>query len=277
MTEQVYKDNLKAYEAFLCTEEKSRLTIEKYMRDVKKFLLFAEDREITKELVCHYKAYLTASGYAPRSVNSMLASVNSLLTFLGLGDCRVKQLRIQRQTYCSEDKELTRQEYIHLLRAAEGTRLHLILQTICGTGIRISELAYFTVEALQEGSIHISCKGKNRTILVPAKLRRHLLRHAEKQGITAGPVFLNSRGLPIDRSTIWHQMKRLCQKAGVAASKVFPHNLRKLFARAFYKAEKDIAKLADILGHYSIETTRIYIMETGENHRRKLERLGLVV
>ena len=208
----------------------------------------------------------------------MLASLNSLLDFLEWTDCKVKTLRCQRQTYCSEDKELSEAEYMRLLEASKHQeQLNLVIQTICGTGIRVSELRYFTVEAVSRGEITVQCKSKTRTILVPGKLKKLLLNYARRCGIYDGVIFITKHGKPMDRSNIWAQMKRLCTAAGVNPSKVFPHNLRKLFARTFYGIEKDIAKLADILGHSSINTTRIYIMTTGTEYRRKIERLGLVV
>ena len=190
----------------------------------------------------------------------------------------MKSIRLQRQTYCAADKELTRGEYMRLLGAAQNRpQLCLLMKTICGTGIRVSELRYFTVEAVRRGEVTIDCKSKTRTNLVPGKLKKLLLDYAKRRSIRTGPIFVTRTGRPLDRSTIWARMKSLCKKAGVNPSKVFPHNLRKLFARTFYGLEKDIAKLADILGHSSIDTTRIYIMTTGVEHRRKLERLGLVV
>ena len=213
-----------------------------------------------------------------RSVNSMLASINSFLDFMNWSDCKVKNLRLQRQMYCAEDRELTKSDYLRLLEASHHDRtLHLILQTICATGIRVSELRHFTVEAVCCGEITVHCKNKTRVILIPMKLRRLLESYAKKRQIIAGPIFLGAKGKPLDRSVIWRRMKQLCRRAGVKETKVFPHNLRKLFARTFYHVEKDIAKLADILGHSSINTTRIYIMTTGTEHRRKIERLGLVV
>lgn len=198
--------------------------------------------------------------------------------FLGLQNCKVKNIRLQRQTYSAEDKELTKAEYLRLLEASrKNKQLNLVIQTICGTGIRVSELRYFTVEAVRRGEIVIDCKGKTRTILVPGKLKNILLNYAKRRGITAGAIFVTRTGKPLNRSNIWSAMKKLCESAGVKPSKVFPHNLRKLLARTFYGIEKDIAKLADILGHSSINTTRIYIMTTGTEHRRKIERLGLVV
>ena len=225
-----------------------------------------------------WKKQLLQDGYAVRSINSMLASVNSLLVFLGWHECKVKNIRTQRQTYCAEERELTKAEYLRLLAASKKNKqLNLVLQTICGTGIRVSELQFFTVEAVRCGEITVSCKSKTRTILVPGKLKNILLNYAKRCDITSGAIFVGKNGKPLDRSSIWRQMKQLCKAAGVQESKVFPHNLRKLFARTFYGIEKDIAKLADILGHSSINTTRIYIMTTGQEHRRKIERLGLVV
>lgn len=263
---------------YLIREEKSGATCEKYLRDVYNFQVFVGDAPVTKELVMAWKNALMAKGYAVRSVNSMLASVNSFLVFMGWHDCKVKNIRLQRQTYCAEEKELTKAEYLRLLEASKkNEQLNLVIQTICGTGIRVSELRYFTVEAVRHGEITVNCKSKTRTILVPGKLRKLLLNYAKHKHITAGAIFVGKSGKPLDRSSIWRQMKQLCKDAGVKESKVFPHNLRKLFARTFYGIEKDIAKLADILGHSSINTTRIYIMTSGTEHRRKIERLGLVV
>lgn len=263
---------------YLRREEKSTATQEKYLRDVKAFCKYTSDNELSKELVVDWKKHLVVQGYAVRSINSMLASVNCLLEFLGLSNCKVKNIRMQRQTYCAEDKELTKAEYLRLLQASKkNEQLNLVIQTICATGIRVSELQYFTVEAIRNGEVTVDCKNKTRTILVPGKLKNLLLNYAKRHGITAGAIFVTRTGKTLNRSNIWAAMKNLCETAGVKASKVFPHNLRKLFARTFYGIEKDIAKLADILGHSSINTTRIYIMTTGFEHRRKIERLGLVV
>ena len=195
-----------------------------------------------------------------------------------MSNCKAKNIRTQRQTYCAEDKDLTKAEYLRLLAASKkNEQLNLVIQTICGTGIRVSELRYFTVEAIRHGEVTVDCKNKTRTILVPDKLKNILLHYAKRHGVTTGSIFVTRTGKPLNRSNIWSAMKKLCEAAGVKPSKVFPHNLRKLFARIFYGIEKDIAKLADILGHSSINTTRIYIMTTGTEHRRKIERLGLVV
>lgn len=270
--------HLEKFYTHLICEEKSPVTIRKYLRDVRCFMSFVSDRPVTKEVTLAYKNDLQTNGYAVRSVNSMLAALNGFLKFLGWNDCTVKNLRCQRKVYCPEEKELTKGEYLRLLEASRGQpQLNLVLQTICSTGIRVSELKYFTIEAIRRGEVAVRCKGKNRTILVPDKLKKMLLNYAKNKGITTGAIFVTRNGNPLDRSNIWFRMKQLCAAAGVISSKVFPHNLRKLFARTFYAIDKDIAKLADILGHNSIETTRIYIMSTGVEHRRKIERLGLVI
>ena len=275
---KITEEMLRSYHQYLLREEKSTATVEKYLRDVRAFAFYAGESEITKEVVLEYKRELQEKEYAVRSINSMLASLNSFLIYMGWTDCKVKSFKLQRQVYCAEEKELTKAEYERLLKAAEkNEQLRLVMQTICGTGIRVSELKFFTVEAVSRGEVIVNCKAKTRTILIPGKLRKRLLDYARKQKIRSGVIFLTRNGKPLDRKTIWAQMKGLCKAAGVNPSKVFPHNLRKLFARTFYGIEKDIEKLADILGHSSIDTTRIYIMTTGTEHRRKIERLGLVV
>lgn len=269
---------IKEFSDYLKSEEKSRATQEKYIRDVYAFYKYVKDRPLTKELVIAYKKECISLGYAARSVNSMLASINSFLRFVGLEELRVKNIRIQQQIYCAKEKELTKSEYMLLLDAAKSNeQLYLLLQTVCGTGIRVSELKFFTVEAVRKGAITVNCKNKTRTILIPHKLANILLKYAKKMKITDGAIFLGKNGKPLDRSCIWRSMKKLCQIAGVCATKVFPHNLRKLFARTFYSVEHDIAKLADILGHSSINTTRIYIMTTVKEYYQKIERLGLVL
>ena len=272
------ENHLQSFEQNLYTEEKSAATIGKYLRDVRAFFTYTGAQAITKEIVVAFKNRLVEQNYAVGSINSMLASLNSLFNFLGWQDCKVRNIRQQRQTYCAEDKELTKDEYMRLLKAAENQpQLCLIMKTICGTGIRVSELQYFTVEAVRRGEVTIRCKGKTRTVLLPGPLKKLLLQWARENKISEGAIFITRNGKPVNRSNIWAQMKKLCEKAGVKHTKVFPHNLRKLFARTFYGLEKDIAKLADILGHSSIDTTRIYIMTTGSEHRRKIEKLGLVV
>ena len=266
------------YARHLVNEEKSGLTIQKYLRDIQNFLKFSEKQPITKELTIAYKQDLIARNYAVSSVNSMLAALNGFLDFLGWHDCKIKVVRTQRKIYCAEDKELTKTEYLRLLAASKNQpQLNLIIQTICATGIRISELQFFTLEAIKRGEVRVRCKNKTRLIFVPGSLRTRLMNFAKQHNVTTGAVFVTRSGKPLDRSNIWTQMKNLCQKAQVNPKKVFPHNLRKLFARTFYSMEKDIAKLADILGHGSIETTRIYIMSTGAEHRRQIERMGLII
>lgn len=269
---------LHVFAGHLQREEKSEATRAKYLRDVRKLQQYLSDCPVTRERISAWKESLVAQGYAVRSINSMLASVNSLLSLLGWQECRVKNLRLQRQTYCPEEKELTRPEYLRLLSAAGNSpRLMLALQTICATGIRVSELGCFTVESVRRGEIRITCKGKTRIILIPGKLQNRLLAYARQEKILSGIIFVSKTGKPWNRSCIWRKMKALCRAAQVKTSKVFPHNLRKLFARTFYASQKDIAKLADLLGHSSINTTRIYIMSTGTEHRRQLERLGLLL
>ena len=263
---------------YLEHEEKSYATVEKYRRDVIVFWKVVGNEPLTKEAVMIYKKILIEKNYAVTSINSMLASVNAFLEYLNLREFKVKHIRTQHQTYCSEDKELYKDEYLRLLEASKkNEQLNLVIQTICGTGIRVSELQFFTVEAVQCGKIVVACKNKTRTILVPGKLRKLLLSYAKRKHITKGMIFITCKGAPLNRSNIWLAMKKLCEAAKVKATKVFPHNLRKLFARTFYGMEKDIAKLADVLGHSSINTTRIYIMTTGAEHLRKIERLGLVI
>lgn len=269
---------LNSFEQYLTREEKSRATIKKYLRDLRCFAAYAAEQELNKELVLGWKQSLLDAGYRPRSVNSMLAAVNVWLRSVGREECRVKSLRLQRQVYSRPDQELTRQEYERLLQAAsERPRLRMLLQTICATGIRVSELRYFTVGAVREGEVTVNCKSKTRTVLIPDALCRELLAYAGREGIADGAVFRTRTGRPLDRSNIWAEMKSLCASAGVEPEKVYPHNLRKLFARAFYGQDQDIAKLADVLGHSSIETTRIYIMTTGAEHRQTLERLHLLL
>lgn len=263
---------------YLVEDEKSSATIERYSRSVKSFLVYASGEKLSKKLVLGYKGKLIEQGYSARSINASLAGINSLLNYLNAKDCRVKNMKVQKQLYLSEEKELTKAEYIKLLKRADGNRkLQMIMETICGTGIRVSELKYFTVDAIETGEIRIRLKGKSRIIMIPRKLRNKLLDFAKSEGIKSGILFRNGKGEAMDRSVIWVMMKRLCKGSGVTPSKVFPHNLRKLFARCFYKIEKDIAKLADILGHSSLETTRIYIMTSGSEHRRIINQLDLVL
>ena len=278
MTETYITETMIAqYAQRLHEEEKSKVTIDKYVHDVRVFAKFSGKQELSKELTISYKQYLSSCGYKILSVNSMLAALNSFLTFCGRTDCKVKLCRVQKKTYLAANKELSKAEYRQLLNAARhDKRLWLLLQTICATGIRVSELQYFTVEAVKNGEITVACKSKTRSILIPSSLQKLLLQYTHDAGITEGILFRTRTGRPLNRSNIWASMKRLCVQANVNPDKVFPHNLRKLFARTFYSLDKDIAKLADILGHSSINTTRIYIMTTGTEHRNQMERLGLL-
>ena len=267
------------FKEHLILEERSEKTIEKYIRDVKAFSLYAKSKAITKETVIAYKNHLQEN-YAVRSVNSMLASINSLFAFLNWFDLRVKSLKLQQQVFCSEEKELTRAEYKRLCQTAKqkkNQRLNLIIQTICATGIRVSELVYITIEAAKCGEAIVNCKAKTRSVFIVKELKQKLLRYAAEQEIKSGMIFVTKNGKPINRTNIWREMKALCKDANVNPQKVFPHNLRHLFARTFYGIEKDIAKLADILGHSSINTTRIYIISTGTEHRRRMENMHLII
>ena len=268
------------YKTHLIREERSFETIRKYIHDVEVFFRFLPaDKTFCKETVLAYKQML-AENYRVSSANSMLAALSGFLSFAGMKNCRVKQFRMQRRTFRDESKELTRQEYARLVRAAQlrrDERLALLIQTICSTGIRVSEHRFITAESLRSGSVQIANKGKVRTVLFPKELCRLLRRYCEKNKIRTGPVFLSRRGRPLNRSNIWAQMKRLCTAAGVAPEKVFPHNLRHLFALTFYRLEKDIVRLADLLGHASIETTRIYTFTSPQEHARALSRMHLLL
>lgn len=272
-------EQIKTYGQHLQCEERGRGTIEKYLRDIRAFARWLDGRPVTKEAAAGWKEHLLAEHYAPATINSMLAALNGLFRFLGREECRVTFLKVQRLLFRDEKRELTRREYDRLISAAHARgqeRLALLMETICATGIRVGEVQYITVEAAQERRAEIALKGKIRTILIPGKLARKLLRYAKKQKTVSGEIFLTRNGKPLSRRQIWAEMKGLCKAAGVAESKVFPHNLRHLFATAFYQACKDIARLADVLGHSSIETTRIYLVTSGAEHARQLEQLGLV-
>ena len=269
-----------AFATHLKSEEKSENTIEKYIRDVSAFADYIGEAEITKEAVISYKNKLISDNYAVRSINSMLASLNGLFSFLGWADFKVKSIKLQRQIYCPEEKELTKAEYMRLVNTAKqkgNERLNLLIQTICGTGIRVSELQYITVESVKCGEAVVSLKGKTRSVFIVRELQKKLLRYAADQKITSGAIFITRNGKAMSRTNIWREMKSLCEQAGVNPQKVFPHNLRHLFARTFYGIEKDIAKLADILGHSSINTTRIYIITTGNEHRQRMENMRLII
>ena len=276
----ITQELIKRFEIYLQNEEKSQNTMEKYLRDVKAFAKYVGDKEIIKSDVVTYKNELIQKQYAIRSINSMLASLNSMFSFLGWNDCKVKNIRLQRQLFCPKEKELTKIEYERLVMTARrmgNERLYLVLQTICGTGIRVSELQYITVEATKKGMAKVFLKGKNRDIFIVNDLKKKLLDYARKQNISSGPIFVTSGGSVISRTNIWREMKRLCGYAKVNPKKVFPHNLRHLFARTFYEIKKDIAKLADVLGHSNIDTTRIYITTTGEEHMQNMKKMRLII
>ena len=267
------------YDRWLRQEERADATREKYLRSIRTFAAWLGGAAVTKDVVTEWKAYLVQQRQAPSTINTALAALNGLFRFLGWEDCRAKFLKVQRCIFRAPERELTRAEYDRLLAAAEKSgdaRLVLLMESICATGIRVSEVKYLTVEAAQCGRAEVALKGKIRTILLPAKLCRKLLKYAKKQKIARGEIFLTTGGKGMDRRQIWSAMKRLCRKAGVAPSKVFPHNLRHLFATAYYRVYRDIVKLADMLGHSSIETTRIYLVESGAEHQRQRDRLGLI-
>ena len=275
LTEQAFDQ----FEDYLRHDEREESTIEAYLRSLTRFSEWADGRAVTKELAMEWKAALSESGYRPISVNAMLAAVNKFFTCMGREDCKVKYLKLQRQMFRKSEKDLSKEEYQRLVQAAHekgDLRMELILETICATGIRVGELKYITVEAVRAGVAEIALKGKIRTILLPHRLCRKLQKYAKKQKIASGKIFLTQDGLPVSRQYVWTRMKALCEPAGVERTKVFPHNLRSLFARSFYGSCHDVVRLADVLGHSSIETTRIYLMSTGKEYLRQLDKLGLV-
>ena len=272
-------ERIDAYCLSLLADERSAGTISKYRRDLTAFSRWLDGRAVTKETAADWKTHLLNNGYAPRTINSMLAALNSFFRFMDW-HIKVRFLKIQRQLFRETSRELRRSEYDRLLAAAREhgqERLALLMETLCATGIRISELQYITLEAVRRGRADISLKGKIRTILIPRKLAKKLLAYARAAGIRGGEIFRTRTGRGLSRRQVWYELKRLCRAAGVAPSRVFPHNFRHLFAQTFYRATRDIAKLADVLGHSSIETTRIYLVTTGEEHQRQLDRLGLVL
>lgn len=273
-------DQLAAYAACLRREERAPGTLEKYLRDLRAFVFWLGGGAVTKEAVTAWKERLLAVEHrAPSTVNAALSALNGLFRFLGWEDCRARFVKVQRRLFRDPARELTRPDYDRLIAAARELgrdRLALLMEAICATGVRVSEVRYLTVEAAQRGRAEISLKGKVRTILIPNKLARKLLKYAKKNKTASGEIFLTGNGKSLSRRQIWAEMKRLCVYAGVEPSRVFPHNLRHLFATAYYRAYKDIAKLADMLGHSSIETTRIYLLTSGAEHQRQLDRLGLV-
>ena len=280
MNNSVTEKEISDYEVFLKRQERGEATIEKYLREIRCFCGWMSQRPVTKEAVIEWKEFLQKEGYVPATVNAKLSALNSFFAFMGWEDYRVKLLRIQRQMFRKQARELTKEEYENLLETArkEGKeRLALLMETICATGIRVSELSYITAEAVKQGRTEVELKGKIRVILLPGRLCRKLLKYMEEQGIGSGEIFLTKGGTSLSRRQIWREMKELCKKADVESSKVFPHNLRHLFATSFYKICKDIVKLADVLGHSSVETTRIYLLTAGEEHARQLEQMRLVI
>ncbi|HJB31202.1 MAG TPA: tyrosine-type recombinase/integrase [Candidatus Oscillibacter excrementavium] len=278
-TRSITEEWVTSFGQYLRQEERSAGTIEKYLRDVRAFAAWLGGTPLTKEAAALWKGGLLDQGCTPATVNSKLAAINKFFSFAGWAEFRVKPLKIQRRLFRDDSRELTRAEYLRLLETARALgreRLALLMETICATGIRVSEVQNITVEAARRGKTEIALKGKIRTILLPGKLCRKLLKYARKRQIASGKIFLTKGGRGMSRGQIWAEMKALCQEAGVAASKVFPHNLRHLFARTFYKAYRDVAKLADVLGHSSLETTRIYLISTGAEHAVMLEGLHLL-
>lgn len=271
-------ETIQSFRNYLIEEEKAQATIGKYIHDICDFQAWLSEEELCKTAVLAYKSHL-CEHYAPASVNAALSSLNSFFNYMEWYDLRVKNLKIQKQIFASADKELTKAEYDRLLRAAKqkkNERLYLLMQTICSTGIRVSEVRYITVDAVNRGIAEINCKGKRRQVFLPRQLCQILKQYIKQQKIKSGSVFVTKNGNPLDRSNIWSDMKTLCKAANVSEKKVFPHNLRHLFARTYYTMQKDVVRLADILGHSSVNTTRIYTMETGEVHRRQIQKLGLL-
>ena len=278
-TRSITEEWVTSFGQYLRQEERSAGTIEKYLRDVRAFAAWLGSTPLTKEAAALWKGGLLDQGCTPGTVNSKLAAINKFFSFAGWAEFRVKPLKIQRRLFRDDSRELTRAEYLRLLETAHALgreRLALLMETICATGIRVSEVQNITVEAARRGKTEIALKGKIRTILLPGKLCRKLLKYARKRQIASGKIFLTKGGRGMSRGQIWAEMKALCQEADVAASKVFPHNLRHLFARTFYKAYRDVAKLADVLGHSSLETTRIYLISTSAEHAVMLEGLHLL-
>ena len=278
-TKQITAEQIAAFEKHLRQEERSAGTVEKYLRDIRAFARWLDEKPVEKQAVTAWKEHLLAERRAPTTVNAALAALNGLFRFLGWEDCRARFLKVQRRIFRAPERELSRGEYGRLVAAARTlgkSRLALLMETICATGVRVSEVRYLTVEAARQGRAEIALKGKIRTILLPGKLCRKLLKYAGKQKIVSGEIFLTRNGKGLSRRQIWAEMKRLCADAGVEPSKVFPHNLRHLFAAAHYQTCRDIVKLADVLGHSSIETTRIYLLTSGAEHQKQLDRLGLV-
>ena len=272
----ITREIIKQFRDYLISEEKAEATVKKYVRDVEFFHCWLDGVEITKPLVLKYKAQLLES-HSATGANGVISSLNSFFAFAEWNDLKVKTVKVQKQLFAQEERELSKREYERLLSAAQkDKRLYLLMQCICSTGIRVSELKYITVEAAEIGKAEITNKGKRRIVFLPTKLCTALKKYAKKRKIKSGAVFITKNGNPLDRSNVWSSMKKLCESAKVSANKVFPHNLRHLFARTYYCIQKDIVRLADILGHSSVNTTRIYTQENGEIHRLQIQNLGLL-
>lgn len=275
----ITSDLIQNFKEYLINDEKANATIEKYIHDINVFAVWLSGSEVNKSIVLEYKQELI-NKYAPASVNATISSLNSFFNFNEWYDCKVRALKIQKQIFASKDKELTKAEYERLLIAAKhkkNQRLYFLMQTICSTGIRVSELKFVTVEAVLSGQAYINCKGKMRVVILTKQLCKMLKNYIKENKIISGTVFITKTGKPLDRSNIWSDLKELCESAGVDKEKVFPHNLRHLFARTYYSLQKDIVRLADILGHSNVNTTRIYTMESGDVHRKQLQKLGLLL
>lgn len=275
----ITKTTIEQFEAYLHKEERSNGTVDNYIRNVRELAAWLAGQAVTKEQLVAWKDALQAKRLQPTTVNAKLAAIGCFLRVMGWQDCQVRFLRVQRRVFREKEKELTREEYEKLLAAAQqqgSERLALLLETICATGVRVSEVQYITVEAARRGRADVTMKGKIRTILIPNKLCRKLLKYAKQTKTASGKIFLTRNGTALSRKQIWAEMKSLCQAAGVSPGKVFPHNLRHLFATVFYRACHDIVKLADVLGHSRIEKTRIYLVTTGFEYAKQLEQLGLV-
>lgn len=282
MLQQKYNISLSLIDSFanyLREQEKSKSTIERYKYNLNLLRTFLKNEQVTKNKLIEWKENLVKN-YAATSVNAILAAINTFFSFVGWVEFKVKPLKIQKNLFCREEKELTKEEYLRLIRAAEkmeNRRLSLVIQSICATGIRVSELQFITVEAVKKGRAVVNCKAKTRTIFLPEKLRHVLIQYAKEQKRISGPIFVTKTGIALNRSNIWRDMKNLCKSANVSPEKVFPHNLRHLFARTYYTLEKDLFRLADILGHSNVNTTRIYTMESGAVHAKQIEHMSLVI
>ncbi len=274
------QDSLATYVSYLRQEERAEGTVQKYSRDIRRFVLWLAERPLSKEELASYREQLSRQGRSAGTVNGILSSLNGFLKFINRQDCQVKYLKVQRRVFRNPERELSKEEYRRLVETAQernAGRLALLMECICGTGVRVSELAFITVEAARQGRAEVAMKGKIRTVFIAPKLCRKLLKYAQKQKIASGEIFLTGSGKRLSRGQIWAEMKALCRRAGVDERKVFPHNLRHLFAQTFYRVSRDIVRLADVLGHSSLTTTRIYLISSGSEHARQMARLGLVV